>query len=114
MNRERYVPLKAYVRRHGGARLSLHPRLRDQLTDIAVEEFPFDATDETGPDVLAARLRIRARETYGSILTMIIVGIIVDLICKVIWEWWKKRHAHQVLMRGWHDAAVAERDRGNA
>jgi len=104
---EKYRPLKEYVRKRGGARLAFHGRLRDQLIEMAVEDFPVNADDITGPEVLAARLRIRAREKYGSVMLMLLISVISNLIAKYVWEWWKKRHSHQVLIRGWQAAASA-------
>lgn len=98
----KYRPLKDYVSRRGGTRLAIHGRLRDQLVEMAVEDFPFDAP---GPEVLAARLKVKAREQYGSVMLILLVSVISNLVAKLVWEWWQKRHAHQVLMRGWCDAA---------
>jgi hypothetical protein len=102
---EKYRPLKDYVRKRGGPRLAFHGRLRDQLVEMAVEDFPVSADDETGPEVLAARLRLRAREKYGSVMLLILVSIFSNLVARYVWEWWKRRHPHQVLMRGWQESA---------
>lgn len=105
---EKYASLKEFVRRRGGLRLGVHPKLRDQLIDIGVEEFPLDADDEHGPAVLAARIKRKAEEKYGfAVVTMILVSILANLVSRAIWEWWKKRHAHQVLMAGWQSQAKA-------
>jgi hypothetical protein len=100
-----YKPLKTFVARHGGTRLAMHTTLRDQLVDMAVQEFPVDAPDDKKAEVLAARLRVRVREKYGSFIVTILVGIVVNLVCRIIVEWWKKHHSHQVLMYGWHAEA---------
>ena len=100
-----HKPLKEYVARAGGMRLSMHQTLRDQLVDMAVEEFPFDAPDDKRAEVLAARLRVRARDKYGSILAMILVSVLANLIAKLIVEWWRKHHANKVLMYAWHRSA---------
>lgn len=102
---EKYKPLKDYVAKRGGARLGFHPRLRDNLVELAVEDFPIDADDVHGADVLAARLRLKAREKYGSIMLMLLISVLSNLIARYVWEWWKKRHSHQVLIRGWQHAA---------
>lgn len=102
-----YKTLKDYVSRAGGMRLAMHGTLRDQLVEMAVEEFPFDAPDEKRVEVLAARLRVRARERYGSVIAMILVSVIANLIAKLIVEWWRKHHSHKVLMYGWHKNAQA-------
>lgn len=105
-----YKTLKDYVSRTGGMRMSMHGQLRDQLVEMAVEEFPFDAPDDRRVEVLAARLRVRARERYGSVVVMILVSVLANLIAKLIVEWWKKHHSHKVLMYGWHKYAKANSD----
>ena len=103
---EKYGSLKDFVRKRGGLRLAVHGKLRDQLVEIGVEEFPLDADDEHGPAVLAARIKRKADEKYGfAIITMILVSVIANLVARAIWEWWKKRQAHQVLMAGWQAQA---------
>lgn len=106
----RYEPLKKFVMRSGGVRLSAHPSLRDQLVDWAVEEFPVDAEPERVAEVLAARLRIRAREQYGSVLASILIWVLVQLIVKAVVSWWNKNHSHRVLMAGWGVQARAEKN----
>lgn len=102
-----YTPLKKFVAEAGGMRLGVHQRLRDQLVEWAVEEFPTDAPADKGAEVLAARLRRRIREDkrYGSIIAIALISIFANLVAKLIWEWWQKRHANRVLMQGWNNAA---------
>lgn len=102
-----YKTLKTYVAQYGGMRLAMHGQLRDQLVEMAVEEFPFDAPDERRVEVLAARLRLRARERYGSVVIMLLVSVLANLIAKLVVEWWKKHHSHKVLMYGWYKNAQA-------
>lgn len=101
----KYRPLKDFVAKHGGLRLSMHPRLREQLVDMAVEEFPFDASDAAAVEVLTARLTVRARKQYGSILVLVFITAAGAIVAKLIWEWLRKRHAHRVLLMGWQEAA---------
>lgn len=100
-----YASLKEFVAKRGGTRLYMHGKLVGSLVDIAVSEFPTDAPDDKMVEVLAARMRIKAREKYGSIIAMIIVGVLVSVISKLIVEWWNKRKAHRVLMQGWKASA---------
>ena len=100
-----YSPLKEFVSRKGGTRLYMHGKLVDSLVDIAVREFPADAPDGRMAEVLAARMRIRAREKYGSIIAMLLVGILINVISKLIVEWWNNRKSHRVLMQGWKASA---------
>ena len=96
-----YEPLKRYVSRAAGIRLSSHPALRDKLVEWAVEEFPVDAPPEKMAEVLTARLRIRARDKYDSVIASILLGVLIQLIVKAIVAWWKKNNTHKLLMRGW-------------
>jgi hypothetical protein len=105
----RYEALKTYVRRTGGIRLATHPALRDKLIEWAVEEYPTDAPPERMEEVLTARLRLRVRDQYGSVIAAILISVLAQLIVKAIVEWWKRRNAHQILMAGWQEQARAEK-----
>jgi hypothetical protein len=100
-----YSPLKEFVSRKGGTRLYMHGKLVDSLVDIAVREFPADAPSDRMAEVLAARMKIKAREKYGSIIAMLVVGILINVISKLIVEWWNNRKSHRVLMQGWKASA---------
>ena len=102
--------LKTSVPRAGGIRLATHPALRDQLVEWAVEDFPADAPPERMQEVLSARLRLRARDKYGSVIAAILISILAQLIVKAIVAWWKRRQAHQVLLIGWQEQARAEKN----
>jgi len=105
-----YEPLKNYVAKAGGIRLATHPSLRDQLVEWAVEDFPSDAPPERMQEVLSARLRLRARDKYGSVIAAILISVLAQLIVRAIIAWWNKRHAHRVLMYGWQEQARAEKN----
>lgn len=102
-----YRPLKAFIAARGGMRLSLHPRMRDSLTEAAVEEFPTDASPEVAEEVLGARMRIRVRRQYGSVVAMMLISALVNVIVKLVVEWWLDRNSHRVLMEGWRKSALA-------
>jgi hypothetical protein len=104
----RYEPLKKFVSRAGGIRLSTHPALRDQLVEWAVEEFPIDADADRVEEVLTARIRRRARDKYGSVIAAILISVLAQLIVKAIIAWWKKNHSHKVLMYGWQEQHRAQ------
>jgi len=106
----KYESLKTYVKRAGGIRLSAHPALRDKLIEWAIEEFPTDAPPERMEEVLTARLRLRVRDQYGSVIAALLISVLAQLIVKAILAWWQKRHAHQVLMVGWQEQARAEKN----
>jgi len=100
-----YAPLKEFVARRGGTRLYMHGKLVASLVDIAVSEFPTDAPDDRIAEVLAARMKLKAREKYGSIIAMLLVGVLINVISKLIVEWWNNRKSHRVLMQGWKASA---------
>jgi hypothetical protein len=102
-----YKPLKSYVSKRGGIGMAAHSRLRDRLVDMAVEEWPADCEPNMIHDVLKARMRIRVRKEYGSVLAMFIIGVLVNAIAKIVVEWWFSRDSHRVLMAGWNQQANA-------
>jgi len=108
----KYRTLNEYVEEVGGPRLRFHGPLRERLVEMAVEEFPADAADDHGVEVLAARLRRRVKQEYGSIVAMLIISVLANLIARAVWEWWKKRHANQVLMAGWQAECRARASKG--
>jgi hypothetical protein len=104
-DQNKYGSLKEFVSKRGGLRLAIHGGLRDQLVEMAVEDYPLDATPERMEEVLAARLRMRCRKKYGSVVALLLISVLANLVAKAVWEWWKTRHAHRVLMTGWQYAA---------
>ena len=64
-----------------------------------------DAADRI-EEVLAAKMRIRVRQEYGSIVAMILVGVMINIIVKLVTEWWFSAMSHRVLMEGWHKNAL--------
>lgn len=102
-----YASLKRHVERAGGIRLSMHGRARDRLVEMAVEEWPVGCEPVHLEEVLAARLRRRVRQEYGSVVAMILIGVVVNLVVKLIVEWWFQKTSHRVLMEGWNAVAAA-------
>lgn len=98
--------LKRFVARGGGVRLALHERTRDRLVEMAVEEWPTGCPPDRIEEVLAAKMRIRVRQEYGSIVAMILVGVMINIIVKLVTEWWFSAMSHRVLMEGWHKNAL--------
>ena len=105
MAAEKYRSLKDFVEARCGARGGFHRGIRNRLTEIAVEEFPADASPEKILEVLDARMRIRIREEYGSIVAMLLISIIANLIARAVLEWWKRNRSHRVSMMGWQEEA---------
>lgn len=100
-----YAPLKHRVRLRGGMRLAMHPQLRDQLVEAAVEDWPDGCLYDNLHEVLSARLAIRARKKYGSVLAMILLSTFINALVRIIIEWWLERDSHRVLMAGWSHRA---------
>ena len=74
MAAEKYQSLKDFVESRCGARGGFHRGIRNRLTEIAVEEFPSDAADDKCLEVLTARMRVRIRKEYGSVVAMLIIS----------------------------------------
>jgi hypothetical protein len=99
-----FAPLKRYVRERGGFRLAARARFRDQCVDWAVADWPTGELPGEVEDRLRERLVARTEERYGSILATLLIGIAVNLICRLIVEWWKARQLNRTLMATWHYA----------
>lgn len=100
-----YRPLKAFVAARSSTRLRLHAPLRDKLVEAIVEEWPVGCPPERIEEVVSARMRIRLREQYGSVVAMFLLSILVNALVKLIIEWWFDRESHRVLMVGWANQA---------
>lgn len=105
MAAEKYDSLKRYVESRAGVRSKFHRGARDRLVEIAVEEFPSDAADDKVLEVLTARMRVRIRQEYGSVVAMLLISVLANLVARAVWEWWKKRRSHQILIGGWQEEA---------
>lgn len=105
-----YRPLKAFVAARGGSRMRMHGPLRDRLVEMAVEEFPTDASAEHVEEVLNARMRVRVRQQYGSVIAVFLISVLVNQLVRLIIEWWLARNSHRVLMHGWSLGAKANPD----
>lgn len=103
-------PLRDYISRKGGVRLSMHGSLRDTLVTMAVEEFPTDASAAVVEEVLRARMRVRIRREYKSAIAVFLISVLVNLIVKLVIEWWFQKRSHRVLMEGWRKNALEAAD----
>jgi hypothetical protein len=100
-----YRPLKDYVRRRGGIRLSMHGGLRERVVEEIVAAWPVGCPVEHLEDVVRARISIKVREKYGSVIAVILLSAFINVIVRLVVDWWLERHSHRVLMQGWSDAA---------
>lgn len=100
-----YRPLKSFVASKGGTRLRLHAPLRDRLVECVVEEWPIGCPPDRIEEVVVARMKVRLREQYGSVIAMFLVSVLVNAIVRLVIEWWFSRESHRVLMQGWASEA---------
>lgn len=103
MAAEKYAPLKGYVLRRGAMRLALHGRLRDRLIDYIVEDWPANCPTDRIEEILAARISIRLREQYGSVIAVVLLSALANLVIRLVVEWWFEKESHRVLMNGWSE-----------
>lgn len=101
MAAEKLGPLKSYVLRRAPVRLSMHGRLRDSLVEMVVEEWPVGCRPDRIEEVLKARVAVRLRERYGSVIAIFIVSALANVIVKLIIEWWFSRAENRTLMAEW-------------
>ena len=100
-----YRPLKDYVRRRGGLRLGMHGDLRDRIVDEIVADWPTDCPVEHVEEVVRARIGVKVKKKYGSIVAMLLLSALVNVIVRLVMDWWLDKNSHRVLMRGWASAA---------
>lgn len=101
-----YRPLADYIRRRGGVRVAMHQGLVDRMIEMAVEEFPHTGCpDEALEDVLRARLAIRIKREYSSVVAALLISVLANLISRLVVEWLRRRKGHRVLMYGWVENA---------
>lgn len=106
---ERHSPLKSFVRKQGGVRLGSHARFRDQVVDWAVESWPDDTDPARIEQTLRARLAIKTREKYGSVLAAFLIPVLVNVIVHLIVKWWESRRENRLLMDYWSARAKASK-----
>lgn len=102
-----YRPLKSFVSKRAGIRFAAHGGLRDAIIEMAVEEWPEGCDLSRLEEVLLARLSIRIRQRYGSVVAFFLISVLLNVIVKLVIEWWLDRDAHRLLMSGWHSRAQA-------
>lgn len=100
-----YRPLRDYVRRRGGLRVAMHGRVADQVLDEIVAGWPIGCPVERMEEVIRARVAVRLKKRYGSIVAMLLLGALVNVLVRLIMDWWLEKRSHRVLMDGWAYAA---------
>jgi hypothetical protein len=86
-------------------RLALHGPLRDRLVEQIVEEWPVGCQVDRIEEVLQARMSVRLRERYGSVVAVFLLSALANLIIRLVIDWWLENEAHRVLMAGWSQEA---------
>jgi hypothetical protein len=105
-----YRPLKSFVARRGGFRLSMHGPIRDRLVEEIVACWPDDCPVDRVEEVVKARMAVRLRKRYGSVIAMFLLSALVNALVKLVIEWWIERNSHRVLMSGWAKNAAQNTD----
>jgi hypothetical protein len=100
-----YKPLKKYIAAHGGPTLRMHGKMLDRLTHAVVEEWPVGCPIDRIEEVVVARMRVRLRAQYGSVIAMFLIGVLVNALVRIIIDWWLARESHKILMAGWAQQA---------
>ena len=100
-----YRPLKSFVITRGGNRMRMHAPLRDNLIEAIVEEWPVGCHPDKIEEVVIARMKLRLRRQYGSVVAMFLISVLLQALVKLVIEWWFARESHRVLMVGWAEQA---------
>jgi hypothetical protein len=100
-----YRPLKSFVAARGGMRLAMHGGLRDKIVEAIVEEWPEGCPADRLEEVVRARVSVRLRKRYGSVIAVFLLSMLAQAVIKLVIEWWFSRESHRVLMVGWSRAA---------
>lgn len=100
-----YRPLRDYVRRRGGLRVAMHGRLADQVLDEVVAGWPIGCHPDQIEEVVRARVAVKVRRKYGSVVAIILLGALINVLVRLVMDWWLQRNSHRVLMQGWASAA---------
>lgn len=96
-----YTPLKSFVRRHGGFRVSMHGALTDSLIDAIVEDWPSGCSMENLEEVVAARVGLRLRGRYSPLAARVVAVVVVVPLVRLVCDWYCNAPGHRVLMDGW-------------
>lgn len=97
----RYGPLKTFVRRHGGFRVSMHGPLTESLIDAIVEDWPLGCSLENLEEVVAARVGLRLRGLYSPLAARVVAVVVVVPLVRLVCDWYCNAASHRVLMDGW-------------
>jgi len=97
----KFSPLKAWVLRRAPMRVSLHGALRDRLVEHIVEDWPAGCPPDRIEEVVRARMAVRLREQYGSVIAVFILSALANILIRLVVEWWFAHEANRVLMAEW-------------
>lgn len=101
-----YPELRDYAIEHGGIRQRVNPRLRDQIIEWIVADWPVGSReDELAPTLMtkvAARLK---SQQYSSVLLTFILYVVASQLIKIAIEWVLERLQNRELMMQYHAKA---------
>jgi hypothetical protein len=97
----KYGPLKAYILRKGPMRLALHGGLRDRLIEQIVSDWPVGCPPEKLEEVIRARVSLRLRERYGSVVAVLLLSALANIVIRLVLDWWFSSESNRVVMAGW-------------
>lgn len=99
----RYRPLNEYA----APRFRLAPQgLRDELIAMAVDEFP-DMPRASRDEIVSAlqeNMRRTVKRRYGSLLATFLIGLVINVIARIVVDWWFDHDGHKTLMKCWKNA----------
>lgn len=101
MAAQKLGPLKAFVLRRAPMRLALHGSLRDQLVEQIVDDWPVGCPPDRMEEVIRAKMSIRLRERYGSVVAFFILSAIANIVIRLILDWWLSAPENRTLMAEW-------------
>lgn len=101
MAAKKFAPLKAFVLRRSPMRLAMHGNLRDRIIEHVVEDWPIGCPQDRLEEVIRARMSVRLRERYGSVIAMFILSALANVVIRLILDWWFSSPQNRTLMAEW-------------
>jgi|AACY02.2.fsa_nt_gi hypothetical protein len=101
-----YPELRDYAIEEGGIRQRVNPRLRDQIIEWIVADWPVGAREDQYPEILMMSVARRLKaQKYGSVLLTFILYVVASQLIQIAIEWVLERLANRELMIQYHAKA---------
>jgi hypothetical protein len=101
-----YPELRDYAIEQGGIRQRVNPRLRDQIIEWIVADWPVGSREDELAEILMTRVARRLKaQKYGSVLLTFILYIVASQLIKIAIEWVLERLQNRKLMMQYHAKA---------